>query len=301
MKTLLLTGASVGLGLALSELLIETTDFHLVLTARKESLKRFSEAGITENERVWLRPLDVTVASQREELVNEINECLGGVDILVNNAGVAYRSVVEHVTERERLAQMDINFRSPMELARLVLPSMRAKRSGKIINVSSVGGMMAMPTMAVYSASKFALEGASESLFYEVKPWNISVTLVQPGFINSTSFQKVAYTTLSEKSHISPDKPYYYHYHYMDPFVAKWMGAAIATPQRVARKILKTALRKNPPLRVVATIDAHLFGLMRRYLPRRLYHWALYRSLPKIEEWGQNSIEVTNSRSRSPE
>lgn len=286
MKTVLVTGASTGLGLALSELLIEATDFHLVLTAREKSLGRFAQEGIIENERVWIRPLDVTMTSEREDRVKEINDLLGGVDILINNAGIACRAVVEHVTEPERLAQMDINFRSPMELARLVLPSMRAKRAGKIINISSVGGMMAMPTMAVYSASKFALEGASEALFYEVKPWGINVSLVQPGFINSASFQRVVYTALSDESIASRNESYYSHYHYMEPFIQRMMGAAVATPQRVARKILKTALQKNPPLRVPATIDAHLFGLMRRFLPRRLYHWALYRNLPHIKEWG---------------
>ena len=90
---------------------------------------------------------------------------------------------------------MDVNFRSPMELTRLVLPGMRAKRAGRIITVSSVGGMMAMPTMAAYSASKFALEGAHEALWYEVRPWGIRVSLVQPGFVHSDGFQKVRYTT----------------------------------------------------------------------------------------------------------
>lgn len=286
MKTVLVTGASTGLGLALSELLIEATDFHLVLTARETSFERFSQRGIIENERVWLRPLDVTVASQREDRVNEIDDVLGGVDILINNAGIAYRAVVEHVTEPERLAQMDVNFRSPMELARLVLPSMRAKRAGKIINVSSVGGMMAMPTMAAYSASKFALEGASEALFYEVKPWGINVSLIQPGFINSVSFQRVVHTELSDESIVSRNEPYHNHYRYMNSFIERLMGAAFATPQRVARKILKTAQQKNPPLRIPATIDAHLFGMMRRFLPQRLSHWMLYRNLPKIKKWG---------------
>ena len=93
MKTVLVTGASTGLGLALSELLIGSTDFHLVLTAREESIDRFTQEGITESERVWIRPLDVTVASQREDRVKEINDLLGGVDILINNAGIACRAV----------------------------------------------------------------------------------------------------------------------------------------------------------------------------------------------------------------
>jgi NAD(P)-dependent dehydrogenase (short-subunit alcohol dehydrogenase family) len=93
----------------------------------------------------------------RQAIVAEAEWDWGGIDVLINNAGVSYRAVVEHVDDRERLSQMDVNFRSPMELIRLLLPGMRAKRSGRIISVSSVGGMMAMPTMAAYSASKFAL------------------------------------------------------------------------------------------------------------------------------------------------
>ncbi len=108
--------------------------------------------------------MDVTRPSEREAVVEEANQRVGPIDILINNAGVSYRSVVEHVSEQERLAQMNINFRSPMELIRLLLPRMRKRRSGRIINISSVGGMMAMPTMAAYSASKFAPRGRQRSL-----------------------------------------------------------------------------------------------------------------------------------------
>ena len=145
-----------------------------------------------------LRPLDITSADMRGELIANIEAQYGGVDILINNAGFTFRAVVEDVSEEDRLQQMNTNFRSPMELIRLCLPNMRQKRQGKIINISSVGGQMAMPTMAVYSASKHALEGATESLWYELKPWNIKVTLVQPGFINSKGFEKaVSYTHLT--------------------------------------------------------------------------------------------------------
>jgi short-subunit dehydrogenase len=103
---------------------------------------------------------------------------------------------VEHADIDERHAQHEVNYHGPMELVRLVLPTMREKRRGRIINVSSVSGMVAMPTMASYAASKFALEGATEALWYEVRPFKIRVSLVQPGFIRSSSFQNTRLTRL---------------------------------------------------------------------------------------------------------
>jgi short-subunit dehydrogenase len=292
LQVVLVTGASVGLGLALARRLIleqQKRPLHLVFTAREASLVRFRDQGICESDTVWIRPLDITDPDQRMAIVDEIEAKLGGVDILVNNAGVAYRSCVEHVTEPERLHQMNINFRSPIELARRVLPGMRAKRCGKIINVSSVGGMMAMPTMSVYSASKFALEGASESLYYELKPWNVSVTLIQPGFMKSDAFEKVPYTLLSAKASADDQDPYHEHYHHMEQFIAKAMNRAVATPDSVAMKIVRVMRQKNPPLRVHGSIDAVMFSAMRNALPRRFYNWVLYRSLPKVRQWGSRS------------
>ncbi|KAA1260547.1 3-oxoacyl-[acyl-carrier-protein] reductase FabG [Rubripirellula obstinata] len=289
-QVVLVTGASVGLGLALARRLIleqQKRPLHLVLTAREASIDRFRDQGIHDSDNTWIRSLDITNPDQRHAIVDEIESELGGVDILVNNAGVAYRSCVEHVTEPERLHQMNINFRSPIELARRVLPGMRAKRRGKIINVSSVGGMMAMPTMSVYSASKFALEGASESLYYELKPWNVAVTLIQPGFMRSDAFEKVPYTILSAKSSADSDDPYHEHYHHMERFIAKAMKRAVATPDSVAKKIVRVIRQNDPPLRVYGSIDAFLFSAMRNTLPRRLYNCVLYRSLPNVRDWGK--------------
>jgi short-subunit dehydrogenase len=147
----LITGASTGLGLAIAKRLLATTRHRLVLTAREASLPRFAAAGIEPSERVLLRTLDVVDARQRRAVIGEVNATWDGIDVLINNAGLSYRSVVEHVTDADRLEQMDINFLAPMELARLVLPRMRAQCWGRILNVSSVGGMMAMPTMSTYS------------------------------------------------------------------------------------------------------------------------------------------------------
>lgn len=295
--TVLVTGASTGLGLALAKLLL-ARPYRLVLTARRASLERFAEEAIVESESCWLRAMDVTCATEREELIEEIEWRWGGVDILVNNAGVSYRAVVEHVSEQERIQQLDVNFLAPMELTRLVLPGMRKRRHGRILNVSSVGGMMAMPTMSLYSASKFALEGASEALYYEVKPWGIHVSLIQPGFINSSGFQNVRFTNLSQAEHDVETSAYHQHYRHMEGFIERVMRSVPATPESVARKILRTIEARRPPLRVPATLDAIVFSWLRRWLPRQFYHWVLYHSLPKVRIWGPNSPSLPPPGSR---
>lgn len=282
----LITGATTGIGLALAKRLIATGDFRLILTARPESMQRFDREGIVEGDQVWLMPLDVTDPDMRREVVRSASARWGGIDVLINNAGLSYRSVVEHTNPDHHAHQMDVNFRAPMELIRLVLPSMRRKQRGRIINVSSVGGMMAMPTMAPYSASKFALEGASESLWYEVRPFGVHVTLVAPGFINSQAFEHVVWTNVGKRVSDEELLPYNAHYANMSRLVAKLMSSTPSTPESVARRIHKTITRRNPPLRVAGTFDAWLFGLLRRLLPRTLYHLILYWSLPNIGSWG---------------
>jgi short-subunit dehydrogenase len=291
-KTVLITGASTGIGLATARALCGT-GYRVILTARRSSLPRFAAHAIEESECVRIRPLDVTKPEERAAVLAEAERDWGGIDVLVNNAGVSYRAVVEHVPEEERLAQMNVNFRSPMEMIRLVLPGMRAKRAGRIITISSVGGMMAMPTMAAYSASKFALEGAHEALWYEVRPWDIRVTLVQPGFVDSDGFQKVRYTAESDRSEHELAEPYHEHYVNMSPFIETLMRMSKATPESVARVVIKTIRHRRPPLRVPATMDARVFALLRRVLPRSMYHWLLYRMLPNVRTWGPSEGRIS--------
>ena len=284
--TIFVTGASVGIGLELAKLLRDGRH-RLVLTARESSLERFSEEGLVPGERVLLLPLDVTSDEQRRAAIRTVEDRWGGIDVLVNNAGISYRAVAEHVTEAERLAQLDANFLGPMELIRLALPHMREQRYGRIINVSSVGGMTAMPTMSIYSASKFALEGASESLWYEMRPFGVHVSLVRPGFINSDGFRKVRFTEQGQRALVDPNDPYHAHYVNMDELIAGLMTLTFYTPRDVAETILDVIEHKNPPLWVAGTLDAQLFDFLRRIIPSGLYHRLLYAGLPRIWRWGQ--------------
>lgn len=287
-RVVLITGASTGLGLALVRELHGSGQFHVIATARRSSLPRFGEQGLFESERLWIRPLNVLSKNDRDAVIREANEKLGGIDVLVNNAGYCLRGVVEQVNETERLKQIDTNFRAPMALIRGVLPYMRRKRSGHIINISSVGGMMAMPTMSIYSASKFALEGATEALWYEVRPWNIKVSLIQPGFIHSDSFKRVELTRESRRSIADKNNPYYYHYSSMAPFIARMMRLSPTTPEKIAGRIHSVINSGNPPLRIPVTIDAYFFGILRKFLPRRLFHALMYYSLPRVYRWGED-------------
>lgn len=288
-RTILLTGASLGLGLEVARLLIKS-DHHLILTAREASMDRFSAAGIFESERIWLRPLDITAASQREAVVREACDQLGGVDALINNAGISYRSVIEHVSDDERLYQMAVNYSGPLSLTKLVLPSMREKRAGRILQISSAGGFMAMPTMGVYAASKFALEGATEALYYEVRPFGIRVSLILPGFINSDGFQRVIHTGQGAVAVADPANPYFAHYDNMSSFVGRVMRFTPTTQERVARAVVRALDSKHPKLRVPATWDARVLWMVRRFLPQRLYHEILYRLLPRVSEWGRAEV-----------
>ena len=290
---ILITGCASGIGLALAKLLVKKEQYRLVLTAREKSIGSLKNQ-FREDQRVWIRPLDVTSEDQRLALIHEIETKWGGVNVLVNNAGISYRSVVEHMSDQEELAQLNVNYLGPMALIKRVLPLMRLKGRGKIINVSSVSGMLAMPTMASYSASKYALEGASESLWYETRPFGIDICLVQPGFVRSSSFENVYYSHLSKLA-MQKDIPYSDFYEAMGPFVGKMMKKSFSTAEDVARKILWAIQKEAPPLWIPATYDAYIFYYLRRLMPRRLLLPFLFLCLPGARHWGKRH---THKRAR---
>ncbi len=293
---ILVTGVSSGIGLALARLLWSNIHYRVVITARKKSLERLAGEVFHNSDRFWLRPLDITSSIERQKLVEEINREWGAVNILVNNAGISYRAVMEHMDDASEFKQMDTNYLGPMALIRLILPGMRRMGRGKIINVSSVSGMLAMPTMGSYSASKYALEGATESLWYELKPLGIGVSLIQLGFINSNSFRNVYLTDASRSCELGTHAAYCDYYESMTPFVEKMMKWSRTTPEQVAGCILRIIKQENPPLRVPVTLDAIAFHFLRRFLPRRFFHNFLFWMLPNSKNWAK---KYTNARRNS--
>lgn len=280
----IVTGCSSGIGLSLAKRLYARDDLRVVVTSRKDS-KDILENNFSESERFKVRVLDVTKEEDIYSLVNEVTNLWGRVDIVINNAAVCFRAVVEHMDFDSEMLQLKTNYLGPMALIRSVLPIMREQRTGLIINVSSVSGMLAMPTMGSYSASKHALEGATEALWYEARPFGIKVNLVQLGFVNSSSFKRVV---LSKKAKISMalKGPHSEYYQSMTPMIEKLMSLSFSSSDKIANKIVKLIDKPKERLRLPLTPDAVVFAIIRKIIPAFIFNKFLYLLLPGSLKWG---------------
>jgi NAD(P)-dependent dehydrogenase (short-subunit alcohol dehydrogenase family) len=170
-----ITGCSTGFGMALARQAVEH-GFRTVMTAREPAALAAFEA--TDN--VLVLKLDVTRPDQIAAAVKAAEARFGGIDVLVNNAGIGYFAAIEEGEDTEVRALFEVNVFGLARMTQAVLPGMRKRRSGCIVNFSSVGGLRAFPTLGYYCATKFAVEGLSEALWQEVEPLGLKVMLVEP-------------------------------------------------------------------------------------------------------------------------
>lgn len=177
-RLLLITGVSSGFGRALAQQAL-LTGHRVVGTVRNETDRQAFEALAPG--RAFGRLLDVTDIAAIDALVADIETNIGAIDVLVNNAGYGHEGILEESTLAELRQQFEVNVFGPAALIKAVLPHMRARRRGHILNITSMGGFITMPGIAWYCGSKFALEGISEVLGKEVAPFGIHVTAVAPG------------------------------------------------------------------------------------------------------------------------
>jgi len=179
MPTILITGASSGIGRA-TALRFQSEGWNVIATMRDPAASDLSEL-----DNVLVTRLDVTDAASIEAAVNAGIDRFGAIDVLLNNAGYgAYGPLEAFSTDRIR-RQFDTNVIGLLEVTKAVLPHMRARRSGTVVNISSIGGQITFPLGALYHGTKFAVEGLSEALHYELEPLGIRVRIVQPGMINT--------------------------------------------------------------------------------------------------------------------
>lgn len=204
-KTVFITGASSGFGL-LTAIELAKANFHVYASMRNldkkdNLLKQAHEANV--KDRITILPLDVTSPADLATL-KEWLKSVDGIDILINNAGFAEGGFVEELTVEQFEQQWSTNVFGLIAVTKLVIPYMRKRQSGKIINMSSISGRVGFPALSPYVTSKYAVEGFSESLRLELKPFGIDVALIEPGSYDTSIWDVV--DTIAEKS--PADSPY---------------------------------------------------------------------------------------------
>ena len=238
-KVILITGASRGFGKIWAEAFLKRGD-KVVATGRNTSALQdlVDEYG----DQVLPLQLDVNDREASFAAVNKAKEHFGRIDVLINNAGYGLFGTVEETSEEEARSQMETNFFGVLWLTQAVLPVMRAQNSGHIIQVSSYLGLVAIPVLGIYNASKFAVEGLTETLASEVKAFGINVSLVEPnGYATSWSGESAAQAKSME---------------IYNPVKEAFQQAAstpgfFGQPEATAEAVLKLVDATNPPLRLL--------------------------------------------------
>lgn len=239
------TGASSGFGLLTSMAL--AGEGYRVLASMRNLKNRgrleaaAKEAGVTD--RIEIIQLDVTDFSTVETVIQDVIRRYGRIDMLVNNAGYAAGGFTEELAIEEWRRQFETNFFGLVAVTKAVLPSMRERRSGKIVNISSISGRIGFPSMGPYVASKFAVEGFSESLRLEMMPYGVHVVLIEPGSYKTDIWSKGLGAVT-----IHPNSPYVKEMEAILKYVNQIADTAPA-PDEVIRQIVQVAKSPSPKLR----------------------------------------------------
>ena len=277
-STVLITGATDGLGRAMAVFL--AANGYRVFAAGRSAEKRASLDQLAAERKLLIETLDMDVAddSSVRRAVARVLERAGRIDILINNAGIAYVAVLEEIRLDDLRRQFETNVFGVLRVTQAVLPAMRERRAGRILNVSSIAGKIALPLMGPYASSKHALEGLSDSLRLELAPFGVRVVLIEPGFIptnmSSTSLDlSSAYAAKAEKS------PYASIYRSFRDSWKQTTTAARTTPEDCARVVLRALLDTPPRARYTVTPRARVGVVLKRFLPDRMLDKRILRSM----------------------
>jgi NAD(P)-dependent dehydrogenase (short-subunit alcohol dehydrogenase family) len=261
-QVVLITGASSGVGQSTARLLSQR-GYKVFGTSRHPTTVEPMPA-------VEMLPLDVRSDDSARACVEAVVTGGGSLDVLINNAGYELAGALEELSAEEARAQFETNFFGVVRMVDAALPLMRRQKSGHIINVGSLSGLSAIPFLGIYSASKFALEGYTEALRHEVKPFNIYVSLTEAGFLKTpmTNHRELAASRLAE----------------YDPWRQRALDA-IRTheekgpgPEVVAETLLEIVSSKTPRLRYLIGGQAKTVARLRRFLPAGMYEYGVRRT-----------------------
>jgi NAD(P)-dependent dehydrogenase (short-subunit alcohol dehydrogenase family) len=245
-KTFLITGVSSGFGRALAEAAL--SDGHTVVGTVRNDADRQRLEALGRGAHALL--LDITDTQAIAPAVADVESGIGAIDVLVNNAGYGHEGILEESSIDDLRRQFEVNVFGAVAMIQAVLPYMRKRRAGNILNITSMGGIMTLPGLSYYHGSKFALEGISESLGKEVKDLGIKVTAVEPGGFR---------TDWAGRSMVRAARSIGDYDAIIEPIRKRRMelsGWQVGDPQKAARAMLKVALSADPPAHLLLGSDA---------------------------------------------
>ena len=260
MSIILVTGASSGIGKETARLLLQQGHTVYVAARRMEAMQDLQALGA-----IPLR-MDITQETDVAAVVEHITKAHGGVDVLVNNAGFGMYGSVEETTIDDARYQFEVNLFGMARLTQLLAPAMRARKRGTIVNVASMGGKIYTPLGAWYHATKHALEGWSDALRLELKPFGIDVVVIEPGII-ATEFGDVMTQPMLDRSGNGP-------YGKLAHAIAS-AKAPMSPPTVIAKAISRAVRARRPRTRYVAGSMARPLMFVRKYLGDRAYDWLI--------------------------
>ena len=242
----LITGCSTGIGREIARAALEAGHSVAVTARNVDAVADFVDQF---GDRALALPLDVTNRAQIAAVVGEVEKAFGGIDVLVNNAGYGYMAAVEEGEDAEVRKLFDTNYFGVVDTLKAVLPGMRARRSGHVINISSMTGLVANPPNAYYSSTKFALEALTEALAKEVGPLGIKVTAIEPGAFRTDW----AARSMQESS--TPISDYDDNVGARKTLIKQFADHLPGDPRKVAEAVLMVAGLDEPPLRLLLGRD----------------------------------------------
>lgn len=270
-KTILITGATAGIG-RITALHLARAGHRVIATGRKQAeLQKLSAEAASEGLVIDTLGLDVTSASSITTAVAAVDALTDarGLDVLVNNAGFGVLGPTSEIDDAELRRQYDTNVFGLMAVTRAFLPRMRERRAGRIINVSSVGGRITLPYFGVYNSTKYALESLSDALRYELRPFGIDVSLIEPGVIR-TNFESTAASNL----HGLEGTPYAAALGKYDE-ISKMADRFASEPIVIAKAIGRAVRARRPAARYVAPFSTNAILLFRALAPTCVWDWAM--------------------------
>lgn len=274
-QVVLITGASSGIGKACANYLHQRgyrvfgTSRHAGSRTEKETKKDPLHSDSFE-----LIRMDVTSDISVKQLVDHVLETEGRLDIVINNAGFGYAGSVEDTSIDEAKSQFETNFFGVLRVCRAVLPIMRKRHSGTIVNISSMAGLTGIPFQGLYSASKFALEGMTESLRMEVQPFGIHVALIEPG-----DFQ-TEFTARRRRTSQSRENPAYLENFKNALAVMEADEMKGSSPEKIAQLLEQIVKTSSPRLHYTIGSTSEKIGIaLKKIMPARLFEWILMKHL----------------------